>query len=237
MRYKISFLSTIALSLVISSTAFAHDWRLVIGGSCVNGREMGGSDSQLTPQKFLSSLKRDAETNGQNAHGQIEEINSTTGKVARVILSAGGENIKNIILVSNAKTCAKFISYCTKNRYSTPESCFSAVYKHPDEANQNTSNSGPTTTAGMNREMDNDIGTVDKKLNSVYDKLLHEMPPDFQKKLIQSEQDWIKYRNSTVAITAWQESGGTAQELNQDGEYLTLEKNRLNFLESLLNSN
>lgn len=183
MRYKIIFLSTMALSVVISSTAFAHDWRIVMGGSCVDGRELGGSNSQLTPQNFLSSLKRDAETNGHNAHGQIEEINSATGKVARVIFSAGRENIKNTILVSNAKTCAKFISYCTKNKYSTPESCFSAVYKHPDEANQNASNSSPTTTAGMNREMDNDISAVDKKLNSVYDKLLHEMTPDFQKNL------------------------------------------------------
>ena len=59
----------------------------------------------------------------------------------------------------------------------------------------------------------------------------------YEKKLTTSEQDWIKYRDSTVAITAWQEAGGTAQELNQDGEYLTLEKSRLKFLESLLNSN
>ncbi|MEL5848968.1 MAG: lysozyme inhibitor LprI family protein [Candidatus Igneacidithiobacillus chanchocoensis] len=208
-----------------------------MGSSCVNGREMGGSDSQLTPQKFLSSLKRDAETNGQRANGNIEEINSSTGKVARVLFSAGRENLKNIVLVSNAKTCEKFISYCIKNKYSDPESCFSAIYKNSKNANQGTLSGGPTTTAGMNREMDNNIDAVDKKLNSVYNKLLHEMTPDFQKKLIQSEQDWIKYRDSTVAITAWQEAGGTAQELNQDGEYLELEKNRLKFLSSLLNSN
>ncbi|MDA8181285.1 MAG: lysozyme inhibitor LprI family protein [Acidithiobacillus sp.] len=102
--------------------------------------------------------------------------------MARVIFSAGGENVKNVVMVSNAQTCAKFISYCTKNKYSTPESCFSAIYAHPNGSSQTNADNGPTTTAGMNQEMDNDINSVNKKLNAVYNKLLHEMPPEFRKK-------------------------------------------------------
>jgi uncharacterized protein YecT (DUF1311 family) len=76
---------------------------------------------------------------------------------------------------------------------------------------------------------------IDKQLNIIYNKLIKEMPPQFKQKLIKSEQDWMNYRDSTVSITAWQEAGGSAQLLNQDGEYLSLEKSRLKFLKSLLN--
>lgn len=233
MRSIFFVISVVVSFLAYSSSSYAGVWRLVMGGSCVSGSDLGGSDSQLTPENFLSSLKHDAETNGQIGKGNIEEINSTTGKVAKVTFSTGGETVKNIVMVSNAKTCAKFITYCTKNKYSTPRDCFSAIFYHTNE-NKN-GNNEPTTTAGMNSEIGSDVKTVDEKLNAVYSKLLNEMPPEFRQKLIKSEQDWIKYRDSSVAITAWQEAGGTAQEINQNSEYLTLEKDRLKFLKSLLN--
>jgi hypothetical protein len=52
MRSKWFVVPAVVFAIAHCDASFADEWRLVMGGSCVSGREMSGSDSQLTPQNF-----------------------------------------------------------------------------------------------------------------------------------------------------------------------------------------
>lgn len=237
-------ISALLISICFFNSSFAEasdGW--LESPACISAKEIGSKNgAKFTPQDFASTLVKAYRNAG--AHGvepKTDEINIGRGKAAMIYVEIKGKQHGNLVITSNRSACHAFYSYCAKEGIGSAKACFYNIlnksngYSHTGGLGN--ADSEPTTTAGMNQKMDNNINSVDKKLNTVYYKLLHEMPPEFQKKLIQSEKDWINYRDSTVAITAWQESGGSAQEINQDGEYLTLEKNRLKFLESLLNPN
>jgi len=237
-------ISALLISICFFNSSFAEasdGW--LESPACISAKEIGSKNgTKFTPQDFASTLVKAYRNAG--AHGvepKTDEINIGRGKAAMIYVEIKGKQHGNLVITSNRSACHAFYSYCAKEGIGSAKACFYNIlnksngYSHTGGLGN--ADSEPTTTAGMNQKMDNNINSVDKKLNTVYYKLLHEMPPEFQKKLIQSEKDWINYRDSTVAITAWQESGGSAQEINQDGEYLTLEKNRLKFLESLLNPN
>lgn len=225
---KLAIIILSSLGFLFCNSAIANNWRMVMGHACVSGSELGGSDSSLSPQIYLSDLTKKAQDNGESASGSIQTVKSKSGDISRVKFLLGNSHKANFIFVDNSPTCARFINYCVKNKYSSPQNCFSALYQKNDTNSQ-------LSTSNLNGEMGESSSAVDKQLNIVYNKLIKEMPPQFKQKLIQSEQDWIKYRDSTVSITAWQEAGGSAQLLNQDGEYLSIEKSRLKFLKSLLN--
>ena len=227
-----------ASCLFISIVAEASDGWLG-SPACISAKEMGSKNGvKFTPQDFARTLAKGYRRAGaQGVEPKIDEINIGHGKAAMIYVEIEGRQHGNVVLTNNRSACHRFYSYCAKERIDSAKKCFdkilsksvkSNVYSHPG-------GQAPSTTAGMNQEMGNNTAEVNKKLNEVYGKLLKEMPPEFKGKLIKSEQVWIKYRDSTVAVTAWQEAGGTAQLLNQDGEYLKLEKDRLKFLESILN--
>lgn len=228
----------IASYLFIPITAEASDGWLE-SPACISAKEMGSENGvKLTPQDLVSTLvKGYREAGAQGVEPKIEEINIGDGKVAMLYGEIEGSQHGNMVITNNRSACHKFYSYCSKERIDSAKKCFNKILSESVKSNiySHSGNQALSTTAGMNQEMGNNTAEVNKKLNEVYGKLLKEMPPEFKGKLIKSEQVWIKYRDSTVAITAWQEAGGTAQLLNQDGEYLKLEKDRLKFLESILN--
>lgn len=231
---SVSLLVSMLCILSLSNNSYASGWKMIVGHSCASASQMGGFPGRQTPKRFLSALIRKSESNGVKSSGSVQIINSKTGKVGRVKFLLGGIKKADFFFVNNDKTCAAFINYCIHNKYNSIKSCFSSVY------NNNGSRETPIatevgSTLSLNNESQQSIKNIDKELNEVYSRLIKEMPEQFREKLIASEKDWIAYRNSTVAITAWQEAGGTAQLLNQNGEYLSIEKNRLNFLKSLLN--